>query len=304
METPTSEPVSIVDRVNAAVASQESATPETPVAAAPPPAPFDPATIKIPDIESLPPHLLKFKGKDLNAISSSLLETERWGHSKSEEAAKFKRDNDDLRARLAAAEQVRSMLPQPAAQPPDPWGGINPNEAIFTDPQRVLDTNRQISTAEAKRMADEAEQRAVSKFEATLQKRDEANAFFLTFEAARNDLANRGYNLTQEQWNEHLRDVASPIAADPARRFVATEYANAFVERAERYSAFRPAAKPPTIPTEGAPPLASRTATVDPGTDKPTISRETRQLWKQVGEGLGFTGDRLKSFIESAGEAR
>lgn len=306
VETEQSQPASIVDRVQAAIApveEQAAAAPATETPAPPAPA-FDPATITIPDVAELPPHFQKFKGKDLNAVIGAQLETERWGHSKAEEAAKARRENEELKARLAAMEQVAKVFPQQQPQPQDHWqkAGVNPNETIFTDPRSVLDATRSMTLEEARQYAEQAAARAAETTKAELRaerlRENEGAAYFNAFEAARAELNSKGYNLTPEQWAQELADskIANYVQfAEPDARFNPKRYV-------ELYAMAKPlAAKPNVVPTETAPPIASRPATVDTtAATKPSIPRERRQALKQIGEGFGFSGDRLEGYIQKA----
>src|SRR5688500_11784763 len=77
-----------------------------------PPAPveelsFDPASFTIPDriVDTAPKALDKFKSKTLLDIAKSYEESEKGFTRKAQEAAEFRRENEELKARLAAAEQ-------------------------------------------------------------------------------------------------------------------------------------------------------------------------------------------------------
>jgi hypothetical protein len=261
---------------------------------APEPAPFDPASFTIPDrfSESAPKALDKFKNKTLLDIAKSYEESEKGFHAKAQESAQIRRENEELKARLAAAEQFAKMSQQPTAAPTphDPWQGVNPDAEIITDPRRVLDRTLSESERRAQLVAQQEAMKVRDEIVNGLRAEKEEAAIFNTFEIAKFKLRQAGYTLSDDQWKDDLTYIAPRVARE-GNLFAPDAYV-------EHFQKLRGPIKA-TLPKEGNPPVAARAATAPPSV--PTISSEERQLRERLANVWGMVGDERKNYIERGG---
>lgn len=296
METPEvpSQPEEIGTSINTAL-GLESAPPETPAVPVEE-APFDPATYTIPDriIEGAPKSFEKFRNKALTDFAISYENVEKSFHQKAQEAAQARKEAEDLRIRLAAAEQLARITQQPQVpqQPVDKWQGANPAEHVITDPQRVFDRTLSVAEQRAQEIAQKAATEAEQRIEAKLQREREEQAVFQTFETAKSELRAAGYDISDEQWREDLKFIA-PVAAREGQLFNTKWYVESFSRLKGPIKA--------SLPKEGNPPVAARTSTAP--TAVPSINREDRAIRERFADALGFTGEERKNYIERGGQA-
>lgn len=255
---------------------------------------FDPATVIIPKDATLPKHMQKFAGKALPDVFDNVLQTEQWGHTKAQEAALARQEVTDLRARLAAAEQVRKMT-DPAAPPADdPFANVE--SELFEKPRDVLGKHRELSKSDAQKLVDDAK----AEIRAENANHQKAAMQVATFEQAKAMLAEQGYELPHEDYKTLLSMVMPRIAAHAeATGDLSVLYDPQNIVKSIAWMKGAPPQKPTTaVPTEGAPPISARAAP-GPGvtTALPTVSREHRQLYETIGRGLGFKGQDLESYI-------
>lgn len=282
----------------AALAKQESAAPETPASEAQSEAPavIDPATIDIPAHDTVPE---KFRGKKLTDAFESIKNAERFMHEKAGEAAQLRKEREELMARLAAAEQFARMTQQPPQpqKPVDPWGGANPAELVITEPDRFVNTTIAMAEQRASAAAEAAARKVAEGETQKLRDQAAAQALISTFETARKQLGDKGYDVSDEVWHPHLAKVARILKvendSEPGALYDPNRYVNYYTAIAPS-----PQAKA-TIPAEGNPPVAAKPA-AGPAVvqGRPTVSREQRQLYEQIGKAAGLSGDRLKAYIE------
>ncbi len=303
MDTPevTSEPTSEAALVNAALGLE----PREAVAPPPEPTPveepaFDPATIKIPSrkaVDGVPKAYEKFKDKSLTDVFTSYENAEKWGHEKSQEAAQLRRELEEERARRAAAEQVAKMTPAQEPVTQDYWqkAGINPNEQLFTEPQRVLDT----TLTEAERRAAVAAEAAVRKAQQEWQAKQDEEKFasnaFATFEAAKLKLQKLGYDVSDEQWREELTYIA-PVVYRTGRTLDPDAYV-------EHYGKLKGAPAKAQLPTEGNPPISAKSSS-STAQSVPTIGREEKALRARLADAFGFSEAEKENYIKRGGETR
>lgn len=318
-DLPSQPAVDFVTAFNAAAEQLGSApapeTPEAPeapaaTAAAPEVAQFDPATIRIPETAQLPEHAQKYRGKSLAEVIELERRTQQYGFEKAQEAAQARREADELRARLAAAEQLARMNqkpPEPEVST-DPWtrAGVDPNETIITDPRRVAE----VTISEAERRSIEAARQVVAQevgsMRQQIQREREEQTLIATFELAKHEVRKAGHNISDDDWVNALRYIGPAIEQEnretPGVVFDPKRYV-------AHYTALRGVPARPTLPTEGNPPVAARSAAVAPeSSPKPSVSREKRQLYEQVygamkGAGLLSDADFNKA-LEGAGGAQ
>jgi hypothetical protein len=281
--------------VAAALGLESAPAPETP---APPPveaAPFDPASFTIPDriSDTAPKALEKFKNKTLLDIAKSYEESEKGFHGKAQELAQARREAEELRTKLAAAEQYARMNQQPAAPqaPLDPWQGVNPDSDIITDPRKVLDRTLSEGERRAHLVAQQEAAKVRDEIVNGIRAEREQEAIFNTFEVAKFKLRQAGYNLTDDQWKEDLKFIA-PVVAREEQLFNPERYVQHFQYLRGPIKA--------TLPKEGNPPVAARTATAAPHV--PTISSEERQLRERLANVWGMSGDERANYIERGGK--
>ena len=274
-------------------------TPETPK--------FDPASVVIPQEADLPPHFQKFKGKTLADVIGLDLQTQQWATTKAQEAATAKREAEDLRARLAAAEQIAKMTPQKAPEAPaDPFAGIDIEHELFRDPKKVVTMLREqlrtelreeqkvAARAEAERVGGEIGGRINSERAAAMQ--------IATFDTAKDQLKAAGIEFPKHDDYVAMLGFVMPTIAQQAKA-EGNPQALYEPERIVNAIRFLRGSAPPvvaTVPNEAAPPIPARTAQVmvkQPNV--PTVSREHRQLYEQIGKGLGFEGPALENYIQA-----
>lgn len=265
-----------------AVATTEAAPPAQPLSqAAPPtetPQTFDPATIAIPDYAA-GPTLEKFRGKHLGDVVRSYEESQRAMHQRSQEAAQARRENEELKTRLAVAEQIARMNPAPAPAPPaDIWtqAGVNPDVEIINNPRGLLE----LAIAEAERRARVGAAEEAGKVRSEVsqenEERERAHAYIGTWDAAKAQIRALGHELTDQQWVDDLGYIMFKLGpeaqADPSAAFTVSRYVDHFTR-------LRGAPSRATLPTEGAPPVASRAAAVNPkAAQVPTLPAEQADL--------------------------
>ncbi len=258
---------------------------------------FDTATITIPDQKfaaGVPKSLEKVRGKTLTAVGELIEQTDRWGHENAQKAAQAQRENEDLRSRLAAAEQYARMNAQPQTPQPiyDPYQGINTDEAIITAPRQVLDR----TLTEADRRAAEIAQRTVNAaIQADRNERNQVTAateLVTAFEMARGQVSKMvGREITTDEWRDELQDVARIVKErEPGRMFDHNVYA-------ETYARLKGVPKA-TIPTEGNPGLSSRPSTANARVQ--TTTSENADLRAAIGRALGKEklGDKYKNWVK------
>lgn len=296
METPavTTQP-SEAEAINSALGLESAPAPEAPAPAPVVEAPFDPASITIPDRAAVnaPKAFEKFKNKTLTDVFTSYEEAEKGFHTKAQEAAQARREAEELRMKLAAAEQTARMLqqpPQPVA-PHDPYQGVNPDSDIITDPRKVLDRTLSEAERRAQAIAQQESAKVRQEIISGLQAEREEQAIFNTFEIAKFKLRQAGYTLSDDQWKEDLKFIA-PVVAREEQLFNPDRYVQHFQYLRGGVRA--------TLPVEGNPPVAARAATAPPSI--PSINKEARQVRERLADAFGFTGDERKRYIERGGE--
>lgn len=248
---------------------------------------FDPATIRIPNrqfVEHVPKALEKFKDKTLVDFATSYEEAERMMHAKAAEAAQTRRENEELRTRLTAAEQYARMSQQPAptAQQHDPYEGLDVDTAGVTDMRGFADR----TLAEARRIAKEEAATAAQQSRAQVNAERETDAhaaqLVTAFELSRAEVGKLiGRDVPIEEWQSDLQDLARIVhSREPHRQYDHKAYV-------ETYVRLRGVPKV-SVPTEGNPPIAARPASVKPDKPTPTLSREADQLNKQIRKALNL----------------
>lgn len=264
----------------------EPETPQAPeVEAAPAPEEFDPATIRIPNqkfVTNVPKALEKFKDKTLVDLATSYEEAERAMHTKAEEAARYHRENDELKARLAAAEQYARMTPaQPTVQT-DPYTqrGIKLDEAIITDPRSVMATTLDEARRIAREEAEKAANASGEKSRAEFQQAENARRLIGALESARMEASKLyGAEIPIEQWREDVMYIAPRVKWENDNGSEGRIYdPRAYVDH---YTRLKGAPKA-SVPTEGNPPVAARPANVRSERAAPTLTREEALIRKQI----------------------
>lgn len=292
-EVPTQPDASVI--VSSALGLESAPPPETPAPEPIDEGPIDLASLIIPDRigDTAPKALEKFKRKSLLDLAKSYEESEKGFHAKAQEAAQTRRENEELKARLAAAEQFAKMTQQPAAAPAphDPWHGVNPDSDIITDPRRVLDRTLSESERRAQLVAQQEAAKVRDEIVRGIQAEREEAAIFNTFEIAKFKLLQAGYTLSDDQWKDDLTYIA-PRVAKEGQLFSPDAYVEHFQKLRGPIRA--------TLPKEGNPPVASRAATAPPSV--PTITSEERALRERLANVWGMTGDERKNYIERGGK--
>lgn len=280
----------IVAKHFAGLAAPEPDAPQAPEAdggAAPEEAPFDPATIKIPNRQFSPnasKALEKFKDKTIADLATSYEEAERTMHSRAQEASDLRRQLDTERAARIAAEQFQRMVAQPQQTPQDIYqrAGVNLDEAIITDPTRVMATTLE----EARRIAREESERAAyewrSQAQAEAQESQNRNVLLSALEMARGEVGKLiGKEISIPEWQNELQDVARLVQMrEPERVFDHKAYV-------ETYTRLRGVPKV-SVPAEGNPPVNAKPSSVKSERQAPTMTREEQQLSRAIRKAMGL----------------
>ena len=290
----TATPIDVAAQVRAAL-GQET-VPENPAPAPEPPAVPDLAAIRVPEHEIVPE---KFRGKGLSDVFEAHRNAEQYMHAKANEAAQARRENEELKTRLAAAEQFAKMAqqpPPPAPAPVDVWTarGINPEEAVITDTRRFAEATRDIAVEGARAAAREETQKVRAEWENDQTAQRQADGLVKTWDTAKEALRARGHNISDDQWKNDLAYIA-PAVVRENDVFNTDRYVAHY-----EYLKGTPAVQKPTVPSEGNPPVSSRTAAGPQASARPSVSRERTAIVEQIGRSLGFEGDRLKNYINRA----
>lgn len=253
------------------------AAPEEPTA---PSEPSTPATLIIP-LNKVPE---KFRSKP-EAIVEAYENAEKQMHAATQERAQLRREMDELRARLAAADQVTRMT-TPQSPELNHWqkAGINPGEDIIVSPDKVGDHLLSEAERRAQAVATRAAQEAANQVRAEMQQQQSAAALITAFETAKKSLRDSGYTLSDEDWKRDLGYIAPAVARENEQNPGAVFDHNRYVEH---FRVLKGAPAKATLPTEGAPPVAARSATVQNAPPVPTLNREDQQLQKAIHGALG-----------------
>lgn len=256
-----------------AVAAPQS---ETPAAE-----PQSPATIIIP-LSKIPE---KFRSKP-ESIVEAYENAEKTMHGATAEAARLRKEAEELRVKLATAEQVSRMTQQPQQQPQNHWqqAGINPGEDIITSPDKVGDHILTQATKRAEEAALKAAAQVEAKLQAQKQTEEQTRALFWALDTAKVRAKEAGYDFTDDEYKNVLMYVG-PVVAEEAKQNPNAPYdPNRYVEHIKM---LKGAPTKAALPTEGAPPVASRSATMQNAPSVPTLSREDAQLQKAINGALG-----------------
>lgn len=250
---------------------------ETPQASAP-------ATIAIP-VDRVPE---KFKQKP-EAVFEAYENAERAMHQRANEASQFRREADELRAKLAAAEQFAKLQQQPKPPEVDPWGGLKPEEAVITDTRRFAESIRTQAVEEARKAAREETDRVKTEVRQDQSNRDSATALVKTWDAARDMIRASGHQISDEQWKADLGYIAPAVVRENDQAPGVVLNPKRYVEH---YNYLRGAPPKPSIPTEASPPISGRPSVIAAQQPEsiPSISRETRQTRETIAAAMKSHG--------------
>lgn len=279
-----------VDAFNKALAEvpaeqRESSAPE------PTAPPETPATFAIP-LERIPE---KFR-KNPEAIFEAYQNAEKYMHEKSTESARLAKEAEELRTRLAVVEQVQKMQPQ--APPQTSWqkAGINPQEDIIVAPEKVaahvIDEAKRAAAEEAQKYA----QAEAAKLRAEKNQEDQTRALFWALDQAKVKAKEAGYDFSDDEYRQVLQYVGPVVAEEAKQNPNAPFDPNRYVEHIK---VLKGNPTKPSLPTEGAPPIAARSATMKSSAPVPTLDKETRDKALQIAKGLGWSKEQTQEYLNN-----
>lgn len=279
---------SAVEIFNESIAAQPAAPAAdgaTPTAPAVPAAPeWDPKSVVIPKDATLPDHFKKYSGKTLADVIELDLQTQRYAGQQRTEADRLRVENEQLKSKQAAREELRDLLAPPVA-PVDEWAavGITPETPVWDQPRVALEATRALAGKDTTALIDKAKADIRAELNAEREAERRNTAVIQTFESAKAAIRAKGHAITDEEWSHDILPYIAPRLAQEETVSPGALYdPQKYVDHYERLRGAPAAPAKPVIPAEGAPPVSGRSASVTPQFTAPTASNEVTAMKQKV----------------------